>query len=452
MNPIITRKDKIVSSDFGKSFIWGVSTSALQTEGHHKADGKGPNIWDEFVEEKKIKNQDKHYHSSGFYQHFKKDIDTVKELGITNFRFSISWARIIPDGYGEVNPKGLDFYMQVIDYCIESNIVPWITLYHWDLPLALERKGGWVNREILLWFEAYVRVCINAYKHKVKHWMVLNEPLVFTGAGYFAGIHAPGKKHLKNFLPAAHHAALCQALGYRVIKEIQPNSHVGTTFSCSHITPYSIKEKDLKAAHRMDALLNRLFIEPSLGLGYPIESLPVLNKMKRYMNPGDEALLKADFDFIGIQIYTREVVANSFFTPYVKAKIVPVNERRVHHTKMSWEVYPASIYEIIKKVSVYKGVKKIIVTENGASFNDEVFLGRVQDLDRIHFLEKYLEQVHKAFLENHKIEGYFVWSLTDNFEWAEGYEQRFGLVYIDYDSKERIIKNSGFWYREFLQS
>jgi beta-glucosidase len=170
------------------------------------------------------------------------------------------------------------------------------------------------------------------------------------------------------------------------------------------------------------------------------------------MEPGDENLLKADFDFIGLQIYTREVVAYSLFTPYVRAKIVPVQKRRVHHTKMSWEVYPASIYEIIKKISDYKGVKKIIITENGASFHDEVFLGRVEDVERIHYLQKHIEQVHRAFTENQKVEGYFVWSLTDNFEWAEGFNQRFGLIYIDYDTQERIVKNSGFWYKNFLQS
>jgi beta-glucosidase len=452
MISLIDNTEQLVSSDFGKSFAWGVSASALQSEGAHKDDGKGANIWDEFVDGKKIKNNHKHHHSSKFYHHYKKDIDLVKELGIPNFRFSISWARIIPDGYGSINSKGLEFYHQVIDYCKENNIEPWITLYHWDLPLALERKGGWANRKILIWFENYVRICIHAFKGKVNYWMVLNEPLVFTGAGYFYGVHAPGKKHLRNFLPAAHHAALCQALGFRVIKEIQPKAIVGTTFSCSYITPQSMREKDLKAAERMDALLNRLFLEPSLGLGYPIKSLPILNRIKKYMEPGDENQLKADFDFIGLQIYTREVVAYSLFTPYVRAKIVPVQKRRVHHTKMSWEVYPASIYEIIKKISDYKGVKKIIITENGASFHDEVFLGRVEDVERIHYLQKHIEQVHRAFTESQKVEGYFVWSLTDNFEWAEGFNQRFGLIYIDYDTQERIVKNSGFWYKNFLQS
>jgi beta-glucosidase len=280
--------------------------------------------------------------------------------------------------------------------------------------------------------------------------MVLNEPLVFTGAGYFAGLHAPGRRGINNFLPAAHHAALCQSIGFRIIKNLQPDAMVGTTFSCSLISPYSYREKDVLAAKRIDALLNRMFIEPSLGMGYPIDSLPVLGKMKNWFKPGDEQLLRADFDFIGIQVYTREVVANSYFTPYVRAKVIGASSRKVHHTKMDWEVYPPAIYEMIKQFSAYEGVKKIFVTENGASFHDELILGRVDDLNRIHYLKKHIDKLHEASVDFHKIKGYFVWSLTDNFEWSEGYDQRFGLVYIDYKTQERIIKNSGYWYRKFL--
>lgn len=449
----IDKADSLKASLFGDDFIWGVSSSALQTEGAYNFEGKGLSIWDEFsMRKKKIYNNDTPAIASNFYTHYKEDIAIIKKLGIPNFRFSLSWARILPNGTGEINQKGIDFYHHVIDTCIESGIEPWITLYHWDLPLELEKKGGWVNRDILKWFEEYVSVCANAFKHKVKYWMVLNEPMVFTGAGYFLGIHAPGKKGLSNFLPAMHHAVLCQAIGFNTIKKNHPGAQVGTTFSCSFIMPYSNSKRDVLAAKRIDALLNRAFIEPSIGMGYPKETIPFFKKMKKYIHPGDEELMKADFDFIGIQNYTREIVRHRFYIPYLKAKVVPANKRKVYHTQMNWEVYPDAIYEMIKKYSTYPAVKKIIITENGASFPDEVEKSKIVDLTRQHFISSYLEKVLKAKKEGLKIEGYFVWSLTDNFEWAEGYRQRFGLVYINFHSQRRIIKESGHWYKNFLKN
>jgi len=443
---------KFNKEDFGNDFIWGVSSSALQSEGAYNQNGKGKSIWDEFVTKKnKILNSDTHFETADFYNQYKTDIDLIKQMGIPNFRFSVSWSRILPNGIGKINQTGLDFYHNVIDYCLENNIQPFITLYHWDLPLELEKKGGWTNREILKWFEEYVSVCVTAFKGKVKYWMVINEPMVFTGGGYFLGIHAPGKKGFKNFIPAMHHAMLCQAIGYRTIKSIDTKAQVGTTYSCSYITPRSSSEKDKKAAYQVDALLNRLFIEPTLGLGYPIDALPFLKKVKRYFLLQDEELMKVTFDFIGIQNYTREVVAHSFFRPYIKAKIIPADKRKVFYTAMDWEVYPESIYQMIIKYDAYKEVKKIFITENGASFPDEIINGVVDDNQRIHFINAYLQQVLKAKSISTKIKAYFVWSLTDNFEWAEGYRQRFGLIHVDYETKKRTIKKSGLWYKEFLK-
>ncbi len=440
-------------SDFGDDFIWGVSSSALQTEGAHNVDGKGLSIWDVFVTQKnKILNNDNHFEASDFYTNYKKDIDLIKQLGIPNFRFSLSWSRIIPDGIGEINQAGLNFYHKVIDYCLANGIQPYITLYHWDLPHELELKGGWSNRDILEWFRDYVTVCVDAFKNKVKYWMVLNEPMVFTGAGYFLGLHAPGKKGFKNFIPAMHHAVLCQAVGYNTIKEINPKANVGSTFSCSYITSYSLNDKDILASKRVDALLNRLFIEPSLGMGYPEDILPFLKKVKNYMMEGDKELMKVEFDFIGIQNYTREVVAFSIFTPHINARIIPADKRKVFYTSMDWEVYPEAIYRMIEKFQKYEGVKKILITENGASFPDEVVNNAVKDHNRLHFIKSYLEQVLRAKQNFQKLQGYFIWSLTDNFEWSEGLKQRFGLIHIDYATQKRTIKDSGKWYAEFLQN
>jgi beta-glucosidase len=221
---------KISSKDFGDHFLWGVASSATQTEGAYDVDGKGLSIWDVFVTEKnKILNHDTHFEASNFYENYKTDIALIKQMGIPNYRFSLSWSRILPHGIGEINQAGLDFYHKIIDCCLENGIEPFVTLYHWDLQHELELNGGWTNREILGWFQEFTQVCATAFKGRVRHWMVLNEPMVFTGAGYFLGIHAPGKKGFKNFIPAMHHAILCQAIGYNTIKAIDSETQVGTT-------------------------------------------------------------------------------------------------------------------------------------------------------------------------------------------------------------------------------
>src|SRR5690606_4140079 len=345
---------------------------------------------------------------------------------------------------------GIDFYNRVINFCLECGITPWVTLYHWDLPQALQNKGGWTNREIVNWFENYAQVCATHFGDRVKHWMVLNEPMVFTGAGYFLGLHAPGNRGLKNFLPAVHHAVLCQASGGKVLRNLIPNAQIGTTFSCSQITPYRNTKRDILAAKKADALLNRLFVEPSLGLGYPTEHVPILKRIERYTKPVDENNMVFDFDFIGVQNYTREMVKHDWLVPYLRAKIVPASKRNVKTTLMDWEVYPPSIYNMIKQFSQYKGIKKMLITENGAAFSDALINGKVNDTDRKHYLQTHLEQVHKAKKEGMNVEGYFVWTFTDNFEWAEGYRTRFGLVYTDFKTQERIIKSSGKWYKSFL--
>lgn len=441
------------ASDFGENFVWGVSTAAYQIEGAYDSHGKGPSIWDTFTATPKmIHNEENANVSCDFYNKYKEDILLMKSMHIDNYRFSISWARILPEGIGTKNEAGIQFYNDVINFCLEQKITPWVTLYHWDLPQVLEEKGGWTNRNIILWFSEFTETCANAFGDRVKHWMVLNEPMVFTGAGYFLGIHAPGKKGLKNFLPATHHAVLCQAEGGRILRKLVPNAQIGTTFSCSEITPYRKNNRDMKTAIKVDALLNRLFIEPALGMGYPTKDAPVLKKLQPYIHPKDMEDCKFDFDFIGIQNYTREKVKYSVLVPYIRAKIVKASKRNVQTTLMDWEVYPPSIYNMIKKYSSYRQIRKVIITENGAAFKDTVNEEGIIDTERIHFLHRYLGQVLKAKQEGLNIHGYFVWTFTDNFEWAEGYHPRFGLVHIDFKILKRTIKASGKWFSQFLKS
>jgi beta-glucosidase len=440
----------VKSTDFDKDFVWGVAASAFQTEGAVETDGKGLSIWDDFVRKKgKIFKGHAADISSDFYNQYARDIALMKSMHINNFRFSFSWSRIFPNGIGEVNAKGVAFYDCVIDLCLELGIKPWVTLYHWDLPLALQHKMGWVNRDIVDYFSEYVAFCINHFGDRVKHWMVLNEPMVYTGAGYFLGIHAPGKRGVDNFIPAIHHSALSQAAGIRIAQQLRTDLEVGTTFSCSAIHPHTFKEKDIKAAKRVDALVNRLFVEPLNGLGYPTEELPFLKRIEKYMHQGDEDALYAEPDFIGIQNYTREVVKHSYFTPYINSSLVHAKKRVQEVTEMDWEIYPQAMHEMLHHFSKYK-FKKIYVTENGAAFPDIVENGNVNDIKRINYLQSNIAEILKAKKEGVNVNGYFVWSFTDNFEWAEGYRPRFGLVHVDYETQKRIIKASGHWYSNFL--
>ncbi|MEN3040101.1 MAG: GH1 family beta-glucosidase [Bacteroidia bacterium] len=437
--------------DFGEDFHWGVAVSAYQIEGGWNADGKGPSIWDAFVRRPgKIDRRETGDVACDFYHRYLEDIRLLKELSIPCFRFSISWPRLLPEGRGRVNPAGIAFYHQVIDACLAEGIEPWVTLYHWDLPLALEEAyGGWTNRRILDDFIAYVDLCIKEYGGKVKYWMVLNEPLAFTAVGYLLGIHAPGRRGLRHFLPAVHHAALAQAEGIRRLKEALPKAVVGTTFSTSPTFPHrSDHPKDAAASQRYDAVLNRLFIEPLLGRGYPVDAFPALAEiMRRYAQPGDEARMAARPDFIGIQNYTREVIKHHALIPWIKGKPIPPKKRRASYQAMGWEVYPESVYLALRQFAQYDSTLPIVITENGFAAEGET----TEDLARIEYIRAALRQVYRAKQEGLPVKGYFIWTFMDNFEWAEGYRPQFGIVYVDRATLERKPKRSALWYRDFLR-
>ena len=448
------RTEPIHSSHFDPDFQWGVSVAALQIEGAHNLDGKGPSIWDTYSERKgKIYRNHHPKVACDFYNRYPDDIRLMQDLGIPNFRFSLAWSRILPNGTGTINHKGLDFYKHLIDDLLTAGISPWPTLYHWDIPQALESKGGWTNRDVLHWFEEYADlVAATLCNRGVKNWMVLNEPMVFTGAGYFLGYHAPGKRGFSNFIPAMLHAALCTGVGEKVLRSYESDIRIGSTYSCSYITPKTTAQSDIKAAKRADALLNRLFIEPAMGLGFPLEDLPVLRTVEKIMQPQDEANLKVNLDFIGVQNYTREVVESCWYVPYLKARLVNAKKRGVPHTDMQWEIYPEALFEMLKQFGSYNPDLPLIVTENGAAFPD-LWTGEniVEDPQRQQYLETHLAEVLRAKQEGINVNGYFVWTLLDNFEWAEGYRPRFGLVYVDFETQRRMMKRSGLWYGNFLK-
>lgn len=448
------KEPNFTKADFGPDFKWGVATAAYQIEGAWDEDGKGPSVWDHMTHHKphKIKGKENGDVSCDFYHRYQEDIPLIKTMNFDVFRFSIAWTRIFPKGAGTPNQKGVDFYHRVIDRCLELGIEPWITIYHWDLPQALEDKGGWANREIIQWFSEFADFITKEYGAKVKNWMVLNEPMAFTAVGYFAGVHAPGYIAPQKFLKAVHHTTIVQAEGGRIIRKNVPDANIGTTLSCSPVRAKGNKKAHEKAAHRANILLNRLFIEPLLGMGYPTDGFQFIKGIQKYIKEGDMDLVQFDFDFIGLQNYTQMVV-KKYILPYVWLLEEKAEKRKVpanQITEMGWEVYPEGIYKILKQFSAYKKLPPIIITENGAAFKDTVEGNRVHDVQRVKFYQNYLQNVLKAKQEGIDIRGYFAWTFMDNFEWAEGYAPRFGLVHVDYQTQKRTIKDSGLWFKEFL--
>lgn len=447
--------NSFTKADFGKDFLWGVATASAQIEGAWDVDGRSPSIWDTFCEKKgKISDKSNNKIACDFYHKYKEDIALMASLNIQVNRFSVSWSRVLPYGTKHVNQRGVDFYDRVIDETLAQGMQPWLTLYHWDLPQILEDKGGWTNRDIVQWFSEYTDLCTRKFGDRVKDWMIFNEPMAFTGLGYLGGMHAPGKRGLGKFLKAAHNTTLCQAEAARIVRANVQGANIGTTFSVTAVEPKNPnKQKDIAAAKKADALFNRFFVEPTLGMGYPIEDLPIIKGIENLILPGDEEKMKFDFDFIGVQNYFRTVAKFSLWPPLMwanveKGKNLVENEDEL--TSMGWEVSPDGFYRVLKQFGKYG--KPLIVTENGAAFEDHLNAdGTVNDPKRIKFFKDYLANMLQAKQEGVDLRGYFIWSFMDNFEWAEGYEPRFGIVYNDYATQTRYVKDSGKWWKEFLQ-
>ncbi|RZL44743.1 MAG: beta-glucosidase [Pedobacter sp.] len=437
---------------FGSDFLWGIATAAAQIEGASNSDGRGLSIWDAFAMRKgKIKKGHHPQIACDFYHHYSADIALVKTLGFKVFRFSISWSRIFPLGKGQVNKEGIEFYHNVINECLKQDLIPYITLYHWDLPEALSKNGGWTAYGINTDFNEFVMLCAKTYGDRVKNWIVMNEPFGFTSLGYMLGIHAPGETGLTNFFAAVQHATIAQADGGRILRSEVSDANIGTTFSCSEIIPYTQNDADLIAAKRVDCLMNRLFVEPALGMGFPTADWDVLEKFAvSHSTWRHKDRMTFDFDFIGLQNYFPLVIKYNAFIPVIQAWEVKAKSRKKPYTKMGWEINADSFYNIIKQFAAYPNVKEIVITENGAAFDDKLINGKIDDQQRIEYFKLYLSALLRAKNDGINITGYMAWTLMDNFEWAEGFEARFGLVYNDFKTQERTIKNSGYWWQHFL--
>ena len=439
------------AADFG-DFLWGAATASYQIEGAHTADGKGPSIWDEFSRRRKIKHGHTGNVACDHYHRYPEDIALMSELGLQSYRFSIAWPRLLPDGTlaGGVNQAGIDFYRKLITALREAGIRPYATLYHWDLPLALEKRGGWTWRDITRHFADYAALCVKSFGDLVDDWIVLNEPFVFVFTGYGVGYHAPGRMGLRSFLSASHHAMLAQGLGARAMAAERSGMHVGTTVST--LAGYTARDRpaDHAALDRQDAFFNRLYVDPVVGRGYPVDSLPVLRKMERFIQNGDMETVRYPFDFWGINHYSRAVVRNAWWVPWLRIwqKRMP---REATRTAMGWEVYPPGLHQVLMKFAGYPEIDELYVTENGAAFDDTVGAdGAVNDPERKRYFQQYLAQALRAKQDGAPLKGFFYWSLLDNLEWREGYAKRFGIIRVDHETQQRTIKDSGLWYKEFL--
>lgn len=428
---------------FSEGFVWGVATSAYQIEGAWNEDGKGLSIWDEFTHiPGKIRNNDTGNIACNHYHRYKEDVQLIKQLCCNAYRFSISWPRVLPEGRGAINQKGLDFYKKLVDELLHNNIIPFITLYHWDLPLALHKQGGWAKRAIADAFEEYTRVVVEALKDRVHFFMTLNEPLVIYGAGYFNGTHAPGYKSIFKSAKVIHNLLLAHAKSYHCIKSIAPKTRVGIVNSLSPV--YGVTANDEQAVNLAKAYTQKIFIDPIVKGKYPVPLEEKLRFVNRDIKDKDFDLIHGTYDFFGINNYSRMFVKKTFF-PIPGFAIIPTQSKNV--TAMEWEIYPDGLYEVCTWIRDEYGNPPVFITENGAAFNDAVNeKGEVEDIQRIEFLQSYLSSLHKAIQEGCNVKGYFVWSLMDNFEWQEGYSKRFGLVYVDYATQQRIIKQSGKWF------
>ena len=435
--------------DFPKGFVWGCATSSYQIEGASNEDGKGESIWDRFCHEPgHIKNGDTGDLACDHYHRYRQDVALMKELGLKGYRFSISWPRIFPEGKGQVNRKGLDFYSRLVDELLAAGITPFPTLYHWDLPQALQDQGGWANRDTAQHFADYCAAVVDHLGPRAKSWMIFNEPWMFTILGYMAGIHAPGLRDPSMALRTTHIANLAQGLAVRAVRATGKAEAVGTAFSMNGIYPASNSEEDRAAVERLHGFNNAWFLETVQNGRYPEAYVGGAPLERMGVQPGDMETIKAPLDFVGINLYTRLVVAHNPHDENLGIRILSVPN--AERTDFGWEVYPDAIHQAIMRTwNDYR--LPIYVTENGCSYGDAPDENGIVDDDRrVSFYRRYIAQVARAIHDGADVRGYYAWSLLDNFEWAEGYSQRFGLAYVDYPTQRRIIKKSGYWYRDLI--
>ena len=432
---------------FPPNFTWGVATAAFQIEGATQEDGRGASIWDTFCATPgKVENGDTGEVACDHYHRWRGDLDLIQSLNVGAYRFSVAWPRILPEGTGRVNEKGLDFYDRLVDGLLERGLEPHATLYHWDLPRALQDEGGWVSRGVVDAFVNYADLVTARLGDRVHAYATLNEPWCSAMLGHYLGEHAPGLKDRKKALQAAHHLLLAHGAALPVMRENAPGAQHGVVLNFTPSYPVSGDPQDERAARLFDGFFNRWFLEPLVQAAYPEDMWEVYGEDVPEVHAGDLATISAPLDFLGVNYYSRAVTAHDPDGEPPRFKGVSVGGE---HTDMGWEVFPQGLTDLLVRLDKdYPNLPPLLITENGAAYPDRLESGEVKDDNRIQYLKTHLGAVAEAMARGADVRGYFAWSLMDNFEWAFGYDKRFGLVYVDYETLERIPKASAKWYTE----
>ncbi len=436
--------DAMLKNKFPENFKWGVATAAFQIEGAGDTDGKGPSIWDRFCRTPgNIADGSDGLVACNHYNKWREDIQLISDLGVNTYRMSISWPRVQPTGQGGWNAKGLDFYDRVIDALLEKNIEASVTFNHWDLPDALQQMGGWANRETVHRFVEYAQTVARRLGDRVQAFTTHNEPWVISHLGHETGIFAPGIKHRGVAAQVSHHLLLSHGLTLQALRAEEQKAQLGIVLNLAPMHSATKTPEDLKQTKLEDGRLLRWYMDPLFKGHYPADVLEFLGKDAPQIAPQDLANIQQPLDFLGINYYSRSVVSAS--------GAWKVQDSGLPLTDMQWEVYPRGLTELLVRLNQDYDVPDIYITENGAAFKDELVQGRVHDNKRIEYLQQHIAALANAMDQGVPVAGYMVWSLMDNFEWASGYEKRFGIVHIDYETQKRTLKDSALWYASFLK-
>lgn len=435
-------------------FLWGSATSSYQIEGAIHEDGRGPSIWDEFCATPgKVYQGETGAVADDHYHKMPEDVALLARLGLNAYRFSIAWPRILPEGRGTINAVGLDFYDRLVDTLLSHHIKPFVTLYHWDLPLTLEQQGGWRSRETAYAFADYAEIVARKLGDRVQGWITLNEPWCSAYLGYGNGVHAPGIQDRQAAIDAAHHLLLAHGLAVpRLRASLSASTQVGITLNLSPVYPANERPETLRDVALADAFSNRWFLDPLYHSSYPEGFFGAMKVNPPPIQDGDMQIIAAPTDFLGINNYSRAVIDGlpAAPTPDTCQSQAPVPG--ACYTEMAWEVYPRGLHDLLLRLHHDYHIPALYITENGAAFADEWDGGEyVHDPRRVEYYHNYIQAALQAREEGVPLRGYFAWSLMDNFEWAEGYSKRFGIIYVDYPTQRRIIKDSGLWYAEQIK-
>ena len=438
---------------FPATFLWGASTSAYQIEGSPLADGAGPSIWQRFAHSPgRTTNGDTGDIACDHYNRWRSDVTLMKELGLQAYRFSISWSRVLPQGTGRINEKGLAFYEHLVDALLDEGITPNATLFHWDLPAALDDRGGWLNRDVADWFGDYASAVFARLGDRVPMWATLNEPWVVTDGGYLHGALAPGHRNLYEAPIATHNLMRAHGRGVQAYRAESRPGQIGFVVNLEPKDAATDSRADRDAAQRGDAYMNRQYLDPVFLGKYPAEMADIFGDAWPEFSDEDMRLIGQKIDFLGINYYTRGVVRNDPLA--LPVRIAYVRQPEHAYTETGWEVHPPSLTRTLTWVTERYGKLPLYITENGAAIYDtpHVIDGRVDDPIRVWYFREHIKAVHDAMEQGADVRGYFAWSLLDNYEWSLGFSKRFGIVHVNYETQERTPKASALFYREVIRS